>query len=266
MARRDFYGLRAQLGLKKFPPETFGRSGLSRRERRPTARSCISTAGDSCSVPSPPTGRWLRGWHRPPGRAPYRWIIAWRRSIPSPPRPTTASRRTASWCDPGSPRSASSSPGIPLALVLLLALRPAGDPLPAAAVCLSPATDLAWTGESFQTKVKIDPVFPQGSSSPLSARIESGYIGSEAPRNPLISPLYGDWHGMPPILLQVGEDEILLDDSRRLADRVRAAGGQATIVVWPHMWHVFQVFAPFLPEANQSIQQIGEFIKEMQRQ
>jgi acetyl esterase/lipase len=161
---------------------------------------------------------------------------------------------------------AGDSAGGNLALVLLLALRPAGDPLPAAAICLSPATDLAWTGESFQTKAAVDPVFPQGASSPLSARIETGYIGSEDPRNPLISPLYGDWHGMPPILLQVGEDEILLDDSRRLANRVRAAGGQATIVVWPHMWHVFQVFAPFLPEANQSIQQIGEFIRDMQRQ
>jgi len=159
---------------------------------------------------------------------------------------------------------AGDSAGGNLALVLLLALRQAGDPLPAAAVCLSPATDLAWTGESFRTKVKIDPVFPTGSSSPLSSRIETGYIGSEDPRNPLISPLYGDWYGMPPILLHVGEDEILLDDSVRLADRVRAAGGQATVVVWPRMWHVFQVFAPFLPEAGQSIRQIGEFINAMQ--
>jgi monoterpene epsilon-lactone hydrolase len=158
------------------------------------------------------------------------------------------------------------SAGGNLALGLLLALRKAGDPLPAAAVCLSPVTDLAWTGESFRAKAEIDPVFPKRTSRSISANIESGYIGSEDPRNPLISPLYGDWRGMPPVLFHVGEDEVLLDDSARLADRVRGAGGQAEVVVWPRMWHVFQVFAPFLPEADQSIKQIGAFIRRMQGQ
>jgi acetyl esterase/lipase len=159
---------------------------------------------------------------------------------------------------------AGDSAGGNLALALLLALRESGDPLPAAAVGLSPATDLAWTGESFRTKNGIDPLFPKGASSPLASQIQTDYVGSENPRNPLISPLYGDWRGMPPILLHVGEDEVLLDDSRRLVERVREAGGRAEVVVWPGMWHVFQAFAPFLPEANQSIRQIGEFIKEMQ--
>jgi monoterpene epsilon-lactone hydrolase len=158
------------------------------------------------------------------------------------------------------------SAGGNLALALLLALRRDGGPLPAAAVCLSPATDLAWTGESFKSKLGIDPIFPKGSSSSLSSRIETGYIGREDPRNPLISPLYGDWRGMPPILLHVGSDEVLLDDSTRLADRVRAAGGKADIVVWPGMWHVFQTFAPFLPEANRSIDQIGKFIRAGRRE
>ena len=161
---------------------------------------------------------------------------------------------------------AGDSAGGNLALVLLLALRRAGDPLPAAAVCLSPATDMAWTGDSMRTKAGIDPIFPEGASSPLGSSIQSDYIGSEDPRNPLVSPLYGDWRGMPPILLHVGENEILLDDSVRLGERVREAGGRAEVVIWPGMWHVFQVFAPFLPEANQSIQQIGEFINGMQRQ
>jgi acetyl esterase/lipase len=160
---------------------------------------------------------------------------------------------------------AGDSAGGNLTLALLLALRRDGDPLPAAAVGLSPATDLTWSGESFRTKTGIDPIFPKGSASPLSSQIEADYIGSEDPRNPLISPLYGDWRGMPPILLHVGEDEVLLDDSARLADRVRAAGGEANVVVWPGMWHVFQAFAPFLPEANRSIRQIGKFIMEQQR-
>jgi epsilon-lactone hydrolase len=159
---------------------------------------------------------------------------------------------------------AGDSAGGNLALALLLALRRDGDPLPAAAVCLSPATDLAWTGESIKTKAEIDPMFPKGGSSSLSSRIDADYIGSEDPRNPLLSPLYGDWRGMPPILLHVGSDEVLLDDSIRLAENVRAAGGEANLVVWPGMWHVFQAMTPFIPEAAKSIRQIGEFIHAMQ--
>jgi len=157
------------------------------------------------------------------------------------------------------------SAGGNLALVLLLALRQAGEPLPAAAVCLSPVTDLVFTGDSFQSKADIDPIFPRVTSQSLSSRIGSGYIGSEDPRQPLISPLFADLRGLPPVLLHVGEDEILLDDSVRLGERVRGAGGQATVVVWGKMWHVFQVFAPFVPEANRSIEQNGEFIKEKQK-
>jgi epsilon-lactone hydrolase len=160
---------------------------------------------------------------------------------------------------------AGDSAGGNLALALLIALRRDGDPLPAAAVGLSPATDLTWSGESFQTKAKFDPIFPKGSSSSLSSQIDAVYVRTEDPHNPLISPLYGDWRGMPPILLHVGEDEVLLNDSTRMVDRVRAAGGEATVVIWPGMWHVFQAFAPFLPEANRSINQIGKFIRDIQR-
>jgi monoterpene epsilon-lactone hydrolase len=159
---------------------------------------------------------------------------------------------------------AGDSAGGNLTLALLLALRDSGDPLPAAAVCLSPVTDLVFTGDSFRTKARVDPVFPHSVSASLARSIETAYVGSEDPRNPLISPLYADWRGAPPILLQVGGDEILLDDSTRLAQRVRTAGGQATVVVWEGMWHVFQAFAPFIPEANRSIRQMGEFMHKMQ--
>ncbi len=159
---------------------------------------------------------------------------------------------------------AGDSAGGNLALALLLALREAGEPLPAAAVCLSPVTDLAFTGESNRTKADIDPIFPRATSQSLTFNIQSGYIGSENPRQGRISPLFADLRGLPPILLHVGEDEILLDDSMRMAERVRAAGGQAEVVVWSGMWHVFQVFAPFVPEANRSIARIGDFIREMQ--
>jgi monoterpene epsilon-lactone hydrolase len=156
---------------------------------------------------------------------------------------------------------AGDSAGGTLALALILSLKNEGAPLPAAAVCISPVTDMLWTGSSMRTKAGIDPIFPEGGSSPLGTSIHSHYIGSEDPRNPMISPLYGDMHGMPPVLFHVGGDEVLLDDSARLAERVRAAGGQAELVVWSGMWHVFQVFAPFVPEATQSIRQMGQFIR-----
>jgi monoterpene epsilon-lactone hydrolase len=164
--------------------------------------------------------------------------------------------------EPGGIVVAGDSAGGNLALTLLLALRRAGEPLPAAAVCLSPVTDLAFTGESARAKVGIDPIFPAGASSPMASSIRSDYVASGDPYHELISPLYADWRGLPPILLHVGEDEILLDDSVRVAEKARSAGGQAELVVWRGMWHVFQVFAPFLPEAEQSIRQIGKFIRE----
>jgi acetyl esterase/lipase len=160
---------------------------------------------------------------------------------------------------------AGDSAGGNLALTLLLMLRDAGDPLPAAVVCLSPVTDLAFTGESFRTKAKIDPLLTRAAFASLSDSMISGYVGSEDPRNPLISPLYADLHRLPPVLLHVGEDEILLDDSVQLAQRVREAGGRAEVAVWEGMWHVFQVFAPLVPESNRSIAQIGDFIRRMQQ-
>ena len=155
--------------------------------------------------------------------------------------------------------AAGDSAGGNLALVLLLALREAGEPLPAAAVCLSPVTDFTFSGDSFRTKAAADPIFPKGVSLPVGL-----YAGSADPRHPLLSPLYGDLRGLPPVLFHVGEDEVLLDDSTRAAEKIRAAGGQAQVVVWPGMWHVFQALAPLIPEADRSIRQIGNFIREKQ--
>ncbi|MBN1437895.1 MAG: alpha/beta hydrolase [Anaerolineales bacterium] len=165
---------------------------------------------------------------------------------------------------PGRIVVAGDSAGGNLTLALMLALKAAGDPLPAAAVCLSPVTDMAWTGESMRTKRGINPIFPGGKDAPLAVSVRTDYVRSEDPRNPLISPLYGDLRGLPPILLHVGGDEILLDDSVRLAERVRAAGGSAELAVWEGMWHVFQAAAPFVPEANQSIRQMAGFIRRVQ--
>jgi monoterpene epsilon-lactone hydrolase len=155
---------------------------------------------------------------------------------------------------------AGDSAGGNLALALLVALRDAGEPLPAGAVCLSPVTDLAGTGASMRTKAASDPVL----SPTLAVDLTAAYAGDHDPREPLISPLYADLRGLPPVLLHVGSDEILLDDSTRFAERARAAGVDTQLVVWPGLWHVFQVYAQALPEALQSIEQIGAFVRARQ--
>jgi len=88
------------------------------------------------------------------------------------------------------------------------------------------------------------------------------YVGNNSPRLPLISPIYADLRGLPPLLIHVGQDEILLSDSTRLADKARAASVEVTLKVWAGMWHVFHFFAPQLPEAREAIKAIGEFVQQ----
>ena len=90
----------------------------------------------------------------------------------------------------------------------------------------------------------------------------SMYLGDRNPRTPLAAPLYADLHGLPPLLIQVGASETLLDDSTRLTERAKAAGVDATLEVWEDMIHVWQLFAPILPEGQQAIERIGEFLRE----
>jgi acetyl esterase/lipase len=152
---------------------------------------------------------------------------------------------------------AGDSAGGNLTLALLIALRDAGKPLPAGAVALSPATDLALTGESLKTRAHLDPVLSNiGSNS-----IIEDYITDHDAREPLISPLYADLSGLPPLLIHVGDHETLLDDAVRFGDHALASGVEATTVVWPNMFHVFQIFVPILPEARQAIAQIATFIR-----
>ncbi|NJD60294.1 MAG: alpha/beta hydrolase [Anaerolineales bacterium] len=152
---------------------------------------------------------------------------------------------------------AGDSAGGNLSLALLVELKAAGKPLPAGAVALSPATDLASQRESYTTRHKVDPVLANlGSTS-----IVSDYIRDHDPHEPTISPIYADLQGLPPILIHVGENEVLLDDAVGFVARARAAGVEAQVKVWPEMFHVFQIFVPWLPEARQAISEIGEFIR-----
>lgn len=152
---------------------------------------------------------------------------------------------------------AGDSAGGGLALALLMALRNAGDPLPAGAILLSPWTDLAGTGISIFARDKVDPVLSWAYLDNLAA----AYCGDHDRRDPLISPLYGDLSGLPPLLIQAGGKEILLHDATRLADRVIAAGGDAILEVQRDMWHIWQAFGDVLPESRDAINSIGGFIK-----
>jgi len=150
------------------------------------------------------------------------------------------------------------SAGGGLTLATLVALRDAGDPLPAAAVYLSPWTDLACAGESMINKADVDPIIVTVDAIKLMAK---RYAGGADLLEPLISPLYADLGGLPPMLIHVGTSERLLDDSTRLADRAREAGVDVALEAWDDMIHVWHFFAAMLPEGRQAIEDIGEFVR-----
>jgi epsilon-lactone hydrolase len=147
------------------------------------------------------------------------------------------------------------SAGGGLALAMLLKLRDDGLPLPAAAVAISPWTDLALTGQSLTLNVHGDPMLNAGDLPALVGE----YLAGADPRMPYASPLYGDLAGIPPTLIQVGSDEILLDDAVRMHERLCDAGCIAELEIWPRTPHVWHLFAPVLPEARRAIAGIGSF-------
>ncbi len=153
---------------------------------------------------------------------------------------------------------AGDSAGGGLTLAVLLALRDQGGTQPACGVALSPWADLTQSGETYETRSDADPLL---SREGLTESAEM-YLGGADPSDPLASPMLGDLSGLPPVLLEVGDGEVLLDDSRVTAERIRAAGGQVDLEVWPEMLHVFQAFPPDLvPEADQSLERVGRFLQ-----
>lgn len=160
--------------------------------------------------------------------------------------------------DPASVAIAGDSAGGGLALATLVALRDAGDPLPAAAVAMSPWTDLALTGESLRTRADAE-VMLKPAGMPQTAAL---YLAGADPRHPYASPLYAELHGLPPILIHVGDAEVILDDSTRFAACARLAGVDVTLEIWDEMPHVFQAFAGLLPEADQAVAQIGSWLRD----
>lgn len=154
---------------------------------------------------------------------------------------------------------AGDSAGGGLTLATLLAARDQGVDQPNAAIGISSWTDLAITGESIQTRAKADPLI---TSSDIISGMAAQYLGGASAEDPLASPLYADYAGLPPLLLQVGDAEILLSDTKRVTEKARAAGVDVVEEVWDEMFHVWHIYAPMLPEGQAAIDRIGEFINQ----
>ncbi len=150
------------------------------------------------------------------------------------------------------------SAGGGLTLATALALRDRGEKLPAALFLLSPWTDLTFSGESVRSRARRDPLLKYDGKDWLVG----AYTGKQPATHPYISPLFANHHGLPPTFIQVGSEEILFDDASRLEEKLNAAGVRNQFEVWDGMWHVFQGFAPYVPEAQTAIERIGAFIEQ----
>ncbi len=153
---------------------------------------------------------------------------------------------------------AGDSAGGGLTMAALLALRAAGDPLPAAAVCLSPWVDLTQSSPAYDALGPLDPMVTRSGLDEMA----QCYLGNSDPHAELASPLFADdLSGLPPVRIEVGAHEVLLDDATGLADRLQAAGGTVTLTVWPELIHVFQAFpGDIVPESDLSIAAVGSFL------
>ncbi len=159
---------------------------------------------------------------------------------------------------PGGIAIAGDSAGGGLTMATVLALRSDRTPLPAAMACLSPWVDLTQSAPTYESLADLDPMVSKEGLDVMAA----AYLGDTDAHSELASPLFADHLGdLPPVLIEVGDHEVLLDDSLRLAERIRADGGSVDLTVWPELIHVFQAFSgPLVPEADQSITAIGSFL------
>jgi len=150
------------------------------------------------------------------------------------------------------------SAGGGLTIAALLALREGGDPLPAGGICLSPWADLTQSGATMEAKADIDPMVRAADLD----RWAGAYAGSADPAVPSISPIFADLSGLPPLHVEVGTAEVLLDDARRLVNRAQAAGVSAELVEADDMIHVWPFFAGLVPEADVAIERIAGFVRD----
>ncbi|RWR01241.1 hypothetical protein ED28_13980 [[Pantoea] beijingensis] len=153
---------------------------------------------------------------------------------------------------------AGDSVGGTLVLELALHLRDAGRPMPSALVVMSPVTDLTASSESMKTNATRDPILNRSEL----LRVAHAYLKGSDPRDPAASPLFADLHGLPPMLLQVGDGEILLDDTLRIAQAATRDDVQVSVEVWPGMIHQWQLFPAAIPNASRALTNSGQFIRD----
>ena len=152
---------------------------------------------------------------------------------------------------------AGDSAGGGLSIATVLALKEKSGSLPAAVVCLSPWADLALTGQSHTTKAKAEAIL----NKDVLHEWALCYTDESNLTNPLVSPIHGDFHGFPPLLIQVGSEEILLDDSTLLVEKAKSAGVHVTLKIWDGMWHVWQALGDLIPENKKTFEEIGQFVQ-----
>ena len=153
---------------------------------------------------------------------------------------------------------AGDSAGGGLALALVMYLRDHDMELPAGVVVMSPWTDLTNSGQSYQTNFDRDPQFGGTTDNML---FHSTYIGDADPEDPYISPLFGDFAQFPPVLFQVGSEEVLLDDTLRAAEKVRKVHGKLRVTVYEGMFHVFQMALRLIPESREAWEEVSRFLE-----
>ena len=142
-------------------------------------------------------------------------------------------------------------------MATLLALRDRKLPRPAGGVCISPWVDLTCSGASYATRASADPIVTRDGVEKMA----QAYVPGGDLKAPLVSPLFADLHDLPPLLIQVGSDEVLLDDSLGLGRRALAAGVSVTVEEWPAMVHVWHWFLSMLDEAERAVSGIGDFVR-----